>query len=115
MTFRPKSAKFVKALCKNNNNKPSQDVSFTENKLAEVGEFPFHVAIGYPSFPDNITEYRCGGSLIADDVILTVAHCVYRTTTVTVKLGRVCTHNINAFNLRIFSIFILLYLDFPCT
>ena len=93
LTFQPKSEKFTKALCMNISNKPSQSVVIKGTQPAEVGEFPYHVALGYnSSYYGNETEYNCGGSLIADDIILTAAHCVYRNQNrpVTVKLGRVC-------------------------
>ena len=84
----PKSEKFVKALCKNSSSK----ITFTNianNGLASVGEFPFQVALGYKNAEDSKIEYKCGGSLIADDIVITAAHCVNRRDSmpVTVKLG----------------------------
>ncbi|CAH0562168.1 unnamed protein product [Brassicogethes aeneus] len=42
---------------------------------AEEGEFPFIAALGY-KIEDKI-EWLCGGSLISEKFILTVAHCIY--------------------------------------
>lgn len=87
----PKSKKFSAALCKeqNNGNVPYTIEKYTDRIPAEVGEFPFQVALGYLN-EDGSISYDCSGSLIADDIVLTVAHCVNRKayTPVTVKLGR---------------------------
>jgi len=89
----PKSEKFKKALCKGEYEKEGV-LELTQNimggEAANMAEFPFQVALGYPRENGTI-EYNCGGSLIADDIVLTATHCVNRkfATPTTVKLGRV--------------------------
>lgn len=41
---------------------------------AKAGEFPHMVAIGYRNL-DNEVQYKCGGSLISEQHVLTAAHC----------------------------------------
>lgn len=41
------------------------------------GEFPWMAAI-YRKNVDGFFQFKCGGSLISESVVLTAAHCVYR-------------------------------------
>jgi hypothetical protein len=85
----PKSEKFKNALCKDVVHPASIGINIVGGENAIVGEFPFQVALGYLNL-SNMIEYKCGGSLIADDIVLTAAHCAIRKDNkpVTVKLGR---------------------------
>lgn len=81
------SKKFKEALCENR----VPDVR--KQRLIEGSEFPYFAAIGYKDdIKDNDIEYLCGGVLIADDVVVSVAHCFRgRLNPVVVKLGGVST------------------------
>jgi len=85
----PKSIKFTEALCKDIVHPIRVGIKIVAGENATVGEFPFQVALGYLN-QNNEIEYRCGGSLIADDIVLTAAHCANRkdSAPVIVKLGR---------------------------
>lgn len=86
----PKSKKFKKALCKDIPVFTVFSPNIVGGEPADVGEFPFQVALGYKNLQTNKIEYNCGGSLIADDIVLTAVHCANRNNNlpVTVKLGR---------------------------
>jgi hypothetical protein len=88
----PKSNKFENALC--GNLKPGITIvdKITNGIRATVGEFPYQAALGQKNIDGQI-EFKCGGSIIADDIILTAAHCGNRRDLIPtmVRLGRVST------------------------
>ena len=86
-----KPSKFQNALCKTDQIVYSNDNQISSGVNAEVGEFTFQAAIGYKSEDGRNLEFHCGGSLIADDIVLTAANCVNRKfrVPVMVRLGRV--------------------------
>jgi hypothetical protein len=88
--------KFQNALCKNIDSFEIIDDHITNGNKAAVAEFPFQVALGYNSKTTNKLEFNCGGSLIADDIVLTAAHCVNKkgSKPVMVRMGRVSLINL---------------------
>lgn len=64
------SKKFKDVLCENR----APDVR--RLRLIEGSEFPYFAAIGYTNeIREDTIEYLCGGALLADDVVISVAHC----------------------------------------
>ncbi|XP_031622770.1 serine protease persephone-like [Contarinia nasturtii] len=52
----------------------------------EDGEFPAMAALGY--FDRQVLVYKCGGSIISDQFVLTAAHCIYPSKPRVVRLGK---------------------------
>lgn len=59
-------------------------------KRSDVEEFPHMVAIGFPNLEGDI-EFKCGGALISEKFIVTVAHCssLKGVAPTIIRLGRV--------------------------
>lgn len=77
--------KFKDVLCENR--EPDNNTLSLSKGI--VSEFPFFASIGYKDErnPDSIV-FLCGGTLISDDAVISVAHCFKgRVKPVVVKLG----------------------------
>ncbi|KAK7601603.1 hypothetical protein V9T40_009044 [Parthenolecanium corni] len=55
---------------------------------AELGSWPWMVALGYRRLSDLTIHYQCGASLIADEWLLTAAHCVVNTSPLQLTTAR---------------------------
>ncbi|EDW58456.1 venom protease-like [Drosophila virilis] len=52
----------------------ANDEDFDGRVLARPGEYPHMAALGFATNSEKI-DYKCGGSLISENFVLTVAHC----------------------------------------
>ncbi|XP_058123975.1 chymotrypsin-like elastase family member 1 [Anopheles ziemanni] len=81
----------------------TRDINFEHliyyGKGAKAGQWPWHVAIYHGE--RNNYEYKCGGSIIDSNTILTSAHCIcspnglHSTSRIRVHLGRVMLNETN--------------------
>jgi hypothetical protein len=105
-----KNPKFTKALCKNS--KPDLDFEFhiISGQKAGLGEFPYQVALGYRDLGSEI-NFRCGGSLIAEDIVISAAHCANKKSDspVKVRLGRVSNNQHNSLVFLIYLLFLYIF------
>lgn len=67
--------------------------SIINGRPAGLSEFPHMVALGYRN-SDNEYDFDCGGTLIADNWVVTAAHCIKDSRKpLIVRMGKVTLHN----------------------
>jgi len=75
-TNKKDESKFEKATCVNIEPQISVATNIVGGEEAEVGEFKFQATIGYKAYGSSDYLYRCGGALIAEDIVITSASCL---------------------------------------
>lgn len=72
----------------------NHEALITNGLLSNEGDWPWHAAIYFISNRDS--SYKCGGTLISPDSILTAAHCVPAGISADKFLIYLGTHNLKA-------------------
>ncbi|XP_037809764.1 collagenase-like [Lucilia sericata] len=68
-----------------------QSAAIVNGKLAEEGEFPWHVLL---ILNETETMFKiCGGSIISNKWVLTAAHCIYNIDKLFLGFGTIALHN----------------------
>ncbi|XP_067618719.1 serine protease snake [Eurosta solidaginis] len=67
---------------------------FNGRSIVAAGQYPHMAALGFPSYSGSY-DYKCGGSLINNVYIITVAHCCYQSglAAESVKIGDINLKN----------------------
>jgi V8-like Glu-specific endopeptidase len=66
---------------------PAKAIVFGEEVLSASTQYPWVASIWYAGINDDYYQPMCTGSLIAPDVVLTAAHCLFNTGTYYVQMG----------------------------
>jgi V8-like Glu-specific endopeptidase len=66
---------------------PAKAIVFGEDVLSASTQYPWVASIWYAGINDDYYEPMCTGSLIAPDVVLTAAHCLFNSGTYYVQMG----------------------------
>lgn len=66
---------------------PAKAIVFGEEVLSASTQYPWVASIWYAGVDDEYYQSICTGSLIAPDVVLTAAHCLFNSGTYYVQMG----------------------------
>jgi V8-like Glu-specific endopeptidase len=66
---------------------PAKAIVFGEEVLSASTQYPWVASIWYAGINDDYYQPMCTGSLIAPDVVLTAAHCLFNSGTYFVQMG----------------------------
>ncbi|XP_065221065.1 venom protease-like [Planococcus citri] len=83
------------ALCGRSTRKEEK---ITGGRNATLGDWPWMVAVGYRTASNPGPLFRCGGSLISDRWVVTAAHCVQNTGSLTLTTARVGDLDLDEYN-----------------